>query len=909
MPERSRVDERRPSADFSKSKPRLRDQVRLRPADCTDKYLSPPTTTMQRSVDTVPPLTARNLGHQDYHEGESLPSQPEVAPEASDEAEPLGSDDDDDDHSVRYVRRHREPSASKDLRTGSESEEYANSSGGEDNGGVFPPQGALRRVRSRPRMLAERLAPESPTWAASEGHESAASTHTVRRSANFGEQSAYAIKSHAGSDGSSSKPKRPTPKIEQRARFDNPPATDHELDNQQLGAAEIPFSQGESGDAVYRRSQRDGSGRAHQMRSSYAPREREADGPERRSDHDSQELFRPAASKTALADLVPDSSPLPRPVPLAAHLPTWSASKGPEQTTSTPRLDSIPESDQELGKLLSEELLARLLRDPVGRHRFREWLSEVEKESVPRLDMLLDLQAMTSLVQHLKVSSESIHDVYLSSQSASQVSMPAQQGKLLLESLKTAYSLPVSVEHMQNHLLTSLYHGEFHRFVKSQLVEQAKTKLGKVELEGEERNGLGQCFCLSNPRLPENPIVLISDGFTEVTGYTRQSIIGRNCRFLQGPGTSPQAISRIREALGKGEAICELLLNYRRDSTPFWCLVNILPLRDSKGRLIYFIGGQANVTRSLSQNEGLRHLFGSITDGGGAEAQRHKLGGADISPTLAEHLRARLGKDGEGELRSIKLQGPVFSNDSAYAETASNASDEPLQLAMSRTGGIGPRTEKAESLRSASKLSLRSHHSGSTKKGGGGSSGTPEAQSSSNNDQLILGAESMVRPQAFSLEDQVRYYSEMYSQLLIMRRYKREVIFVTESLLVFLGMTERGSGSKKVYDSPLVHADMLSLLCGSDRDETKTIRANVKDRIEVGEEFSFMAGIKTVVQPGTHVPSKLGVKAARLWGTLAPRGNDRGTAKQFPQSKWVTVHMTPLRDREGTTYAFVAVFG
>lgn len=66
--------------------------------------------------------------------------------------------------------------------------------------------------------------------------------------------------------------------------------------------------------------------------------------------------------------------------------------------------------------------------------------------------------------------------------------------------------------------------------------------------------------------IKDHPIVLASEGFTAVTGYTRSQIIGRNCRFLQGPGTAPESIQRIRDGLNSGEGCNELLLNYRKPS-------------------------------------------------------------------------------------------------------------------------------------------------------------------------------------------------------------------------------------------------------------------------------------------------------------------------------------------------------
>lgn len=61
--------------------------------------------------------------------------------------------------------------------------------------------------------------------------------------------------------------------------------------------------------------------------------------------------------------------------------------------------------------------------------------------------------------------------------------------------------------------------------------------------------------------------MLASEGFVAVTGYSRSQIIGRNCRFLQGPGTAPESVQRIREGLNSGEGCSELLLNYRTPSS------------------------------------------------------------------------------------------------------------------------------------------------------------------------------------------------------------------------------------------------------------------------------------------------------------------------------------------------------
>lgn len=89
-----------------------------------------------------------------------------------------------------------------------------------------------------------------------------------------------------------------------------------------------------------------------------------------------------------------------------------------------------------------------------------------------------------------------------------------------------------------------------------------QVKLGKHNLTAEDQEGLGDCFCLTDPRLADHPIVLVSEGFIGVTGYPKSQIVGRNCRFLQGPGTAPESVQRIRDGLNSGEGCTELILNY-----------------------------------------------------------------------------------------------------------------------------------------------------------------------------------------------------------------------------------------------------------------------------------------------------------------------------------------------------------
>ncbi|XP_056170082.1 phototropin-2 isoform X1 [Syzygium oleosum] len=99
-------------------------------------------------------------------------------------------------------------------------------------------------------------------------------------------------------------------------------------------------------------------------------------------------------------------------------------------------------------------------------------------------------------------------------------------------------------------------------------------------------------FVITDPRLPDNPIIFASDSFLELTEYTREEILGRNCRFLQGPETDQATVSKIRDAIREQREITVQLINYTKSGKKFWNLFHLQPMRDQKGELQYFIGVQ-----------------------------------------------------------------------------------------------------------------------------------------------------------------------------------------------------------------------------------------------------------------------------------------------------------------------------
>nr|AML76466.1 putative LOV domain-containing protein [Cissus quadrangularis] len=106
-----------------------------------------------------------------------------------------------------------------------------------------------------------------------------------------------------------------------------------------------------------------------------------------------------------------------------------------------------------------------------------------------------------------------------------------------------------------------------------------------------------QTFVVSDATKVDYPILYASAGFFKMTGYTSREVIGRNCRFLQGSGTDPEELAKIREALQAGNSYCGRLLNYKKDGTPFWNLLTISPIKDENGTVLKFIGMQVEVSK------------------------------------------------------------------------------------------------------------------------------------------------------------------------------------------------------------------------------------------------------------------------------------------------------------------------
>ena len=119
---------------------------------------------------------------------------------------------------------------------------------------------------------------------------------------------------------------------------------------------------------------------------------------------------------------------------------------------------------------------------------------------------------------------------------------------------------------------------------------------------------------ISDPHLPDNPIIACNDAFTELTGYNADEVIGRNCRFLRGDLTEPEAVAALRVAIEAREPVMVELFNYRKDNSVFRNAVMIAPLFDAQGEIRYFLGSQIAVDKhAVSRQEQAQNIVSRLT--------------------------------------------------------------------------------------------------------------------------------------------------------------------------------------------------------------------------------------------------------------------------------------------------------
>ncbi len=112
----------------------------------------------------------------------------------------------------------------------------------------------------------------------------------------------------------------------------------------------------------------------------------------------------------------------------------------------------------------------------------------------------------------------------------------------------------------------------------------------------------------------ERPLIYCNEAFTAITGYQPYEVLGRSCRFLQGPETDPAAVQRVRDAIHYGEHCKVVLKNYRKDGAAFWNELIISPVYSGEGELTHFIGVQQDITARVEAEEALERANEALAE-------------------------------------------------------------------------------------------------------------------------------------------------------------------------------------------------------------------------------------------------------------------------------------------------------
>lgn len=326
----------------------------------------------------------------------------------------------------------------------------------------------------------------------------------------------------------------------------------------------------------------------------------------------------------------PETEMLPLPSPHAeAAGPVNFDLNPPAPRKPVKMLDSLSE------RLFSDEHLRVILRDPTFFMRFTAFLNRYTPSYSPILLRYLEAQKAIKAVEYANAVAESLRP--LSGDEASKIPCAAatvdarfeQRSKRAFETLVNE-ALPAYVTFYLVKVVT-----------ESMVREITGTTMPFMrELVG----GLAEVFCLADPSMPDTPIVYASEEFYRTTQYGRDYVIGKNCRFLQGPKTNRKAVERLGRAIKAGQEASETILNYRRGGEPFMNLLMTAPLYDNRGTVRYIIGAQVDISGLVEDGRGLDSFERSLNDRSKASKDRNS---SELGDTIARKTLRKLNELGQ----------------------------------------------------------------------------------------------------------------------------------------------------------------------------------------------------------------------------------------------------------------------
>lgn len=107
----------------------------------------------------------------------------------------------------------------------------------------------------------------------------------------------------------------------------------------------------------------------------------------------------------------------------------------------------------------------------------------------------------------------------------------------------------------------------------------------------------------------EGNITYANDLYAQISGYSRQELLGKNPRIVKNPGTPPSYYKDLWETITSGQIWQGSLENRSRTGKSFFVDLTIVPLMDDRRQITEFMGIHQEVTDVLRKERLIQNLY------------------------------------------------------------------------------------------------------------------------------------------------------------------------------------------------------------------------------------------------------------------------------------------------------------